>query len=97
MSCHKDKLHYNYFCPVFLYLLSFFRKGKTKPLDLVIKDDSGNYLNLFTSIGDGRIGNADIDLASAFVCHMYNQPKENYVNAARYNKLMQMTGKVSKA
>ena len=43
------------FCPVFLYLLTFFRKGETKPLDLVIKDDSGNYLNLFTSIRDGRI------------------------------------------
>ena len=48
------------------------------------------------SIGDGQIRNIDVDLASAFVCHMYSQQKENDVNAGRYNKLMQMTGKVAK-
>lgn len=36
----------------------------------------------------------DLDVASEFVCRMYAQMKTNNVNEARYNKLMQMTGKV---
>ena len=33
-------------------------------------------------------------IASQFVCHMYGQRKISDVNEARYNKLMQLTGKV---
>ena len=33
-------------------------------------------------------------IASQFVCHMYGQRKISDLNEARYNKLMQLTGKV---
>jgi len=36
----------------------------------------------------------DLDVALEFVCRMYAQSKTRDVNEARYNKLMQMTGKV---
>ena len=38
----------------------------------------------------------DLDVASEFVCCMYAQSKTRSVNEARYNKLMQMSGKVDK-
>lgn len=71
----------------------FFRKGKSKPLDLVEKDKTGCYVNLFISMGEVH-GSVDLDVASEFVCRMYAQSKTRDVNEARYNKLMQMTGKV---
>lgn len=39
-------------------------------------------------------GSVDLDVASEFVCLMYAQSKTRDVNEARYNKLMEMTGKV---
>lgn len=39
-------------------------------------------------------GSVDLDITSEFVCRMYAQSKTRDVNEARYNKLMQMTGKV---
>ncbi len=39
-------------------------------------------------------GIVDQDVASEFVCCVYGQSKTKDVNEARYNKLMQMTGKV---
>lgn len=76
-------------------VIIFFRKGKTKPLELVEKDKTGCYVNLFISMGEVP-GNVDLDVASEFVCCMYTQSKTRNVNEARYNKLMQMTGKVDK-
>ncbi|KAK4318060.1 hypothetical protein Pmani_010907 [Petrolisthes manimaculis] len=39
-------------------------------------------------------GDVNIEVASEFVCKMYSQPKVRSVDEARYNKLMQMTGKI---
>uniref|UniRef100_UPI00358E4927 uncharacterized protein isoform X4 n=1 Tax=Myxine glutinosa TaxID=7769 RepID=UPI00358E4927 len=67
--------------------------GKSKPLDVVEKDKTGCYVNLFFSTGEVD-GSVDPDVASELVCRMYGQSKTRDVNEARYNKLMQMTGKV---
>lgn len=69
------------------------RKGKTKPLDLVEKDRTDRFVNLFISMGEVD-GSVDLDAASEFVCHMYAQSKTRDVNEARYKKLLQMTGKI---
>lgn len=39
-------------------------------------------------------GDVNIEVASEYVCQMYSHPKVCSVDEARYNKLMQMTGKV---
>ncbi|XP_068212466.1 uncharacterized protein [Palaemon carinicauda] len=74
---------------------AFYRKGKVKPLEIVEKDATGRFLNLFINMceKDGRV---DIEVASEFVCKMYGQTKETDVDEARHSKLMQMTGKVDK-
>uniref|UniRef100_UPI00358F9A5D uncharacterized protein isoform X2 n=1 Tax=Myxine glutinosa TaxID=7769 RepID=UPI00358F9A5D len=73
--------------------LGLLQKGKSKPLDVVEKDKTGCYVNLFFSTGEVD-GSVDPDVASELVCRMYGQSKTRDVNEARYNKLMQMTGKV---
>ncbi|XP_041481075.1 uncharacterized protein LOC121428475 [Lytechinus variegatus] len=73
---------------------AFYRKGKTKPLEIITKDETGRFLNLFIRMGDPEAEGIDVDVASEFVCYLYAQHKVNDVNLARYNKLMQMTGRV---
>lgn len=72
-----------------------FRKGKVKPLDIVEKDDTGRFLQLFTNMGK-VYGDVNLEVASEFVCKVYGQIKEQNVDEARYSKLMQMSGKVDK-
>ena len=66
---------------------------KSKPLSIIENDQSGSYVNLFIDMGDQ---NSDVDLhiVSEFVCRIYAVTKTKYVNEARYQKLIQMTGKV---
>ncbi|KAK3883498.1 hypothetical protein Pcinc_012197 [Petrolisthes cinctipes] len=61
--------------------------------DTDVLDAAGRYLYLFTCIGEVD-GDVNIEVASEFVCKMYSQPKVRSVDEARYNKLMQMTGKI---
>ena len=75
---------------------SHYRKGKTKALDIITKDKTGRYLNLFISMGDVNDDNVDVDVASEFVCHLYGQHRTSDVNEARYYKLMQVTGRDDK-
>ena len=39
-------------------------------------------------------GSVDLDVASELVCHMYAQSETKDVDEARYNRLMQVSGKV---
>ncbi|ESO95158.1 hypothetical protein LOTGIDRAFT_160924 [Lottia gigantea] len=71
------------------------RKGKTKALDIIEKDESGRFVEAFISMGDAR-HTVDFDVISEFVCCMYAQSQTRDIDEARYNKLMQMTGKVQK-
>ncbi|KAG1710383.1 hypothetical protein GQR58_002668 [Nymphon striatum] len=70
---------------------AFYRKGKVKPYDIMKNDETGQFVDLFISMGD-----ITGDVASEFVCRMYAQTKTRDVNAARYNKLVDMTGKPDK-
>lgn len=65
-----------------------------KALDIVVKDTSSTFVNMFINMGE-RNGNADVETASAFVCQLYGQSKSIDVNEARYKKLIQMSGKFS--
>lgn len=69
-------------------------KGKTKPFDIVQKDKSGTYVKMFISLGSGQQASGDLDVASEFVCRMYGQHKTRDINQARYNKMVEMTGKI---
>ena len=77
----------------FSYCIFYFKKGKTKPLNIV-EDKTRRYVNLFTNMGSGN-SVIDLDVASQFVCRMYAQKNTNDVNEARYKKLIQATGKVN--
>jgi len=72
-----------------------FRKGKVKPLQILEKDESLQFINLFTSMGE-QFDDVDVDVASEFVCRMYAQTKTRDVDEARHKKLIEMTGKVDK-
>ncbi|XP_068240150.1 uncharacterized protein [Palaemon carinicauda] len=74
---------------------AFYRKGKVKPLEILEKDPTGSFLQLFSNMGEVD-GEVDIDVASEFVCKMYGQNKERDVDEARYRKIMQMSGTVDK-
>ena len=65
---------------VVLFFTFIFRKGKEKAFDIVEKDASGCYLDLFKTMSDP--------------CSSPAQAKAKDVNEARYNKLIQMTGKI---
>lgn len=81
------------FSPIVYYIYCLFRKSKVKALDIVEKDKTGRYVNLFINLGDIH-GKVDFDVASDLVCCMYAQSKCRDVDEARYSKLMQMTGKI---
>jgi len=65
-----------------------------KALELVEKDKSLRFVNLFISMGQ-MDSTVDVDVASEFVCAMYGLSKAVDVNEARYKKLLQMTGKIN--
>ena len=58
------------------------------------KDKSGTYVKMFISLGSGQLASDDLDVASEFVCRMYGQHKTSNINQARYNKIVEMTGKI---
>lgn len=70
-----------------------FRKGKVKPFDILKKDTTRKFVEIFISMGD-ITEDVDAEVASEFVCRMYAQHKTQDVNEARYNKVLEMTGKV---
>ncbi|KAG1704020.1 Calcitonin receptor [Nymphon striatum] len=59
----------------------------------VQKDKTGRFVNLFIIMGDVH-GSVDFDVASDLVCYMYAQSKTKDVDEARYNRLIQVSGKV---
>lgn len=95
-----EKLHmlacYIHLIGLFLYIdniILSFRKGKVKPFDIMKKDTSKKFVELFISMGDSTV-DVDIDATLEFVCQMYSQHKTRDVNEARYIKMLEMTGKV---
>ena len=86
--------HEHNFATIFIVSFSF-RKGKIKPLELIEKDNTGHFLELFTNMCDVD-GDISKEIASKFVCQMYGQDKEGNVDEARLSKLIQMTGKIDK-
>ena len=70
-----------------------FRKGESKPLSIIEKDQTGCYVNLFTDMGDLDC-DVDQNIVSEFVCRVYAETKTKDVNETRYQKLIKMSGKV---
>jgi len=71
----------------------FFRKGKVKPFEIMKKEETGQFVDLFIGMGN-IVEGVDVDVASEFVCQMYAQSKTKDVDEARYKKLLDMTGKL---
>lgn len=69
---------------VFQLCCPFPRKGKTIPFDVVEKDATGQFVNLFTSMGE-ECGNIDLDVALEFAYRVYGQHKTDDVNEPRNN------------
>ncbi|KAK3890329.1 hypothetical protein Pcinc_005711 [Petrolisthes cinctipes] len=74
---------------------AFYMKGKVKPFNIMKKDATRKFVEMFISMGD-ITGDVDADIASEFVCQICAQHKTRDVNEARYIKMLQMTGKVHK-
>lgn len=65
------------------YNPSFYRKGKLRPWKLLKK--SAEYQQAFTSLGDGHRSESLFEILEKFICEMYNAPRLNKVNDARFH------------
>ena len=65
-----------------------------KALELVEKDQSQCFVNLFINMGQAD-STVDTNIAAEFVCALYGLGKAAGVNETRYKKLLQMTGKIN--
>lgn len=71
----------------------FFRKGKLKALDAIDGDDGRRFIKFLIDMGD-ILSKPDFNIASEIVCAIYSLKSQN-VDEARYNKLIQMAGKIN--
>ena len=75
--------------------LTFYSKGKIKPLEVLGKDTEGTLIQFF-----GRLvseDQPDQSKAEEVICSLYvMKGNVKYVNKARHVKLCQMTGKMDK-
>ncbi|XP_063047206.1 uncharacterized protein LOC134440965 [Engraulis encrasicolus] len=93
MALKKDWA--NKVCHLSVELMKMQRKGKLKPLNIIEKDDTDLFVKFLISLGN-RSSHVDIETASEFVCRIYGQRKTRDTNEARYLKLMEMSGNISK-
>ena len=93
----KTYVHFFNYHGTFFTFFSFIslRKGKVKPFDLLEKHKTDEFIKFFISLGC-KNATVDVHVASKYVCSMYAQSKTDDVNEARYNKLLQMSGNISK-
>ena len=65
------------------YTASFLNKGKVKPLEKMLKNDS--MIRVFFSLGENSEVSSDIIRGvEKFVCVLYSMPKLENVNNARF-------------
>ena len=76
------------------YTSAFYRKGKIKPLELLMKEESDSFTQLFKELSSQGVEDESISTAEEFVCNLYGM-KDDSVNGARYTKLINMSGKVN--
>ena len=76
------------------FTAAFYRKGKTKPYEILEKDNDGTLIKFFYSTSSREEPSRQI--AEQYVCCMYGVKGIKDVNEARYIKLLQMTGKINK-
>ena len=60
-----------FYCSLFKNFLfcPFSRKGKLKPFEIIVKDDSNQFVNFFIGLGE-RQNNEGLGIVSEFVCRM---------------------------
>ena len=76
------------------FTASFFRKGKVKPFEVLEKDNSGEFIQFFQSLTKRE--EPDNKIAESYVCSLYGMAALSDVDEARYQKVIRMTGKISK-
>lgn len=74
------------------FTAAFYRKGKIKPLEILEKDESGQYKTFFIKLATKE--KPDQAKAEEFVCHLYSMKGMKDVNKTRFAKLCQMTGEI---
>ena len=63
------------------YTPAFFRKGKKRPFNLMIK--SAKYSEIFGKFGEEELTDDDIKIVESYVCSMFGYHKLNSINEAR--------------
>lgn len=69
------------------YTSAFYRRGKTKPLEL-LENNRDEYIPILRSV----CNKLDTKGLESFVCHMYGYKGLNEINEARYRSFVKMTG-----
>lgn len=75
------------------FTAAFYRKGKIRPYELLEDDNDGYWIQFFCSMSSQ--GKLNRKMAEEYVCSLYGITKVEDVNLARFNKLVQMTGKIN--
>ena len=64
------------------YIPCFYKKGKTRPLELMLKSDEN--IHVFSKMGDEQLTDEDIDILEAFTCSLFGYKKLKSIDEARY-------------
>ena len=64
------------------YTPAFFRKGKKRPIEIMLK--SVLFINFFNKMGEEDLSGKDIDAIESFTCSMFGYSKLTSINEARY-------------
>ena len=76
------------------FTAAFYRKGKIKPYEILENDTDGALIKFFCNMSSRE--EPSLQIAEEYVCALYGMKSVKDVNEARYMKLVQMTGKISK-
>lgn len=76
------------------YTAAFHRKGKIRPYQVLENDNDGNLIEFFCSMSSK--GELDVKMAEVYVNSLYGMENYQDVNQARFNRVVQMTGKIDK-
>ena len=65
------------------YVPAFFRKGKKRPVEIMLK--STKYIDTFNKLGQEELTVEDADVLESFTCTMFGYDKLSSINEARYH------------
>ena len=64
------------------YIPSFYRKGKKRPIEIMVKSEE--FISVFSKMGEVNLTDDDLQLLESFVCVLYGYGKMTSIDEARF-------------